>query len=98
MLDFDHKVPLSKAVWGGCADTHDRWRWLLSIESLAQTGYERRCLGFTGRSYICPHLIVDYDLVTAAAHLRSDHGLREEGRFWFIHLFLESSRNTFGGR
>ena len=71
MLDRDGKIPPSKAVCSGCADTHDRS--LFSNESLAQSSYERRCLGSAGRVWICPHWIFDHNLVTTSAQLQGIH-------------------------
>lgn len=71
MLDRDGKLPPSKAVCSGCADTHDRS--LFSSESLAQPSNERRCLGSAGRLWICPHWILDHNLVTTSAEPRGSH-------------------------
>ena len=71
MLDRDGKVPPSKAVCSGCADTHDRF--LFSSESLAQPSSERRCLGSGGRVWICPHWIFDHNLVTTSSKPQGNH-------------------------
>ena len=71
MLDRDGKVPPSKAVCSGCADTHDRS--LFSSESLAQSSSERRCLGSAGRIWVCPHWILDHNLVTTSSKLEGSH-------------------------
>ena len=71
MLDRDGKVPPSKAVCSACADTHDRS--LFSNESLAQSSFERRCLGSAGRVWICPHWIFDHKLVTTSAKPQGNH-------------------------
>ena len=71
MLDRDGKVPPSKAVCSGCADTHDRS--LFSSESLAQSSSERRCLGSVGRVWLCPHWIFDHNLVTTSSNPQGAH-------------------------
>ena len=71
MLDRDGKIPPSKAVCSGCADTHDRS--LFSSESLAQSSSERRCLGSAGRIWVCPHWIFDHNLVTTSSKLGGSH-------------------------
>ena len=71
MLDRDQKVPPSKAVCSGCADTHDRS--LFSSKSLAQSSSERCCLGRVGRLWICPHWVFDHNLVTTSAEPQPSH-------------------------
>lgn len=71
MLDRDGKLPPSKAVCSGCADTHDQS--LFSRESLAQPSHERQCLGSAGRVWICPHWILDHNLVSTSERPSGSH-------------------------
>lgn len=71
MLDRDNKIPKSKAVCSGCADTHNQS--LFSLESLAQSGRERHCLGSAGRLWICPHWVFDHNLITTSAQPHRSH-------------------------
>ena len=91
MLDRDGKLPPSKAVCSGCADTHDRS--LFSTESLAQSSYERRCLGSAGRLWICPHWILDHNLITTSSRPQGSHwcGKKMVTVMAFDHEFAEST-------
>lgn len=71
MLDRDNKIPKSKAVCSGCADTHNQS--LFSLESLAQSSRERHCLGSAGRLWICPHWVFDHNLITTSAQPHWSH-------------------------
>ena len=71
MLDRDNKIPKSKAVCSGCADTHNQS--LFSLESLAQSSRERHCLGSAGRLWICPHWVFDHNLITTSARPHWSH-------------------------
>lgn len=77
MLDRDQKVPPSKAVCSGCADTHDRS--LFSSKSLEQSSTERCCLGSAGRLWICPHWVFDHNLVTTSAEPHQSHMCGNKG-------------------
>ena len=89
MLDRDGKVPPSKAVCSGCADTHERS--LFSSESLAQSSSERRCLGSAGRIWICPHWIFDHNLVTTSSKLE---GIHMYGKKWVTMGIIEHDFTT----
>ncbi len=69
MLDRDGRIPSLKRLCFGCETPHDSS--LFPTSSLAKLGTERRCLGSTGRVWICPHQIVDYD---QAANPKGDIG------------------------
>lgn len=71
MLERDNKIPKSKAVCSGCADTHNQS--LFSLESLAQSSRERHCLGSAGRLWICPHWVFDHNLMTTSAQPHWSH-------------------------
>lgn len=71
MLDRDNKIPKSKAVCSGCADTHNQS--LFSLESFAQSSRERHCLGSAGRLWICPHWVFDHNLITTSTKPHWSH-------------------------
>ena len=62
MLDRDGRIPSLEKFCVGCEAVH--CSSLFPISSLIQVSTERlwtRCLGTTGRVWICPHQTIDYD-------------------------------------
>ena len=69
LLERDGSLPPTKALCSMCFVLHGKGMFLPT--ELEKTGFERRCLAFTGDFLICPHAGFDYEkLFDKAYHSR----------------------------
>ena len=63
MLDQDGKLLPTKAICSACATSHEK-SWFSAV-SLKEINDERKCKGYTGKVWICPHQSLSHEQVNA---------------------------------
>ena len=80
LLDRDGKLSSHKAICYACSNTHDKSAF--TPESLDKVNTERKCLGVTGRVWICPHFSLSFEQILSLDYEqnRSPSGFCEDCR------------------
>lgn len=61
MLERDGKIPADRLICSQCITTHSKA--MFSQVSLTACSLQRKCLGHTGRVWICPHLVFSHEQI-----------------------------------